>query len=87
MVDTREQTAGVIAAAFTVSRPAISQHLGVLRDAGLVTIRQDGRHRFYQARPDGLEPLRSWMESFWSTALDNLQRAAEAEQRSRGTTP
>ncbi len=83
MVEAEERTAGSIASSFDVSRPAISQHLGVLRDAGLVTIRQAGRQRFYRARPEGLQSLRAWLESFWTGALDQLQLVAEAEQARR----
>src|SRR6185369_741248 len=74
-----EMAAGVIAARFDVTRPAVSQHLAVLRAAGLVTERRDGTRRLYRARPAGLEPLRSWLGRFWDENLERLRVAAEAE--------
>ena len=76
-----EQPAGVIAARFEVTRPAISQHLAVLRAAGLVTERRDGTRRFYRARPEGLHDVREWLDTFWTHRLTDLQAAAEAAQR------
>src|SRR5437016_14489433 len=81
LVGTRELTAGEIAAHFEVTRPAISQHLGVLKEAGLVTERRDGRRRLYQARPEGLDELRSFFESFWDERLERFKLAAEQEER------
>ena len=78
-----ELPAGDIAARFDVSRPAISQHLAVLKAAGLVTERRVGRHRLYQVRPEALKELRSFIEGFWDDALSRLADAAEAEQRRR----
>ena len=76
-----EQPAGAIAARFDVTRPAISQHLAVLRAAGLVTERRDGRRRLYRARPEGLQDLRAWLDGFWTDRLSDLKTAAEAAQR------
>jgi len=76
-----EVPAGEIAAHFDVSRPAISQHLKVLKDAGLVTERRLGTKRLYRARPEGLSELRAFMEGFWDERLDALKRAAEREER------
>lgn len=76
-----ELSAGEIAAHFAVSRPAISQHLQVLADAGLVTVRRDGTRRMYLARAAGLADLRAFLETFWDERLLRLQQAAEAEQR------
>jgi DNA-binding transcriptional ArsR family regulator len=76
-----ELAAGEIAAHFAVTRPAISQHLKVLRDAGLVTERRAGTRRLYRARPEGLAELRSFLGEFWSTQLDRLKHAAEDEER------
>jgi len=74
-----------IADNFDVTRPAISQHLRVLLDAGLVSVRKDGTRRLYRARPEGLDDLHGWIESYWSAALDRLARAAENEHAaSRG---
>ena len=75
-----EQTVGELADHFPVSRPAISQHLRVLQDADLVTVRSEGTRRFYRARPEGLGELRSWLEEFWSDRLDILKREVEQEQ-------
>jgi DNA-binding transcriptional ArsR family regulator len=78
-----ELSAGEIAAHFEVTRPAISQHLGVLKEAGLVSERRDGTRRLYQARPEGLVELRSFLEGFWDERLDALRHAAE--QKEHGT--
>lgn len=61
----RELTAGAIAREFRITRPAVSQHVKVLREAGLVNERRDGTRRFYRVRPDGLAELRAFLESFW----------------------
>ena len=76
-----ELTAGAIAAHFDVTRPAISQHLTVLRDAGLVVERRDGTRRWYRARPDGTRELRAWLEAFWDDGLTRLAAVAEQEER------
>jgi DNA-binding transcriptional ArsR family regulator len=81
LVRERELTAGDIASGFDVSRPAISQHLGVLKEAGLVSERREGTRRFYRARPEGLKELREFLEGFWTFSLQQLKREAEAEQR------
>ena len=79
-----ELPAGAIAAQFgDVSRPAISQHLRVLRDAGLLVERREGTRRLYRTRPEGLRELRAFLEEFWDTRLEALRQAAEQEQRSR----
>ena len=80
LVRDRERTASDIASHFTVSRPAISQHLRVLSDADLVTVRREGTRRFYRARPEGLSELSGWMQEFWSVSLRNLKLEAEREQ-------
>jgi DNA-binding transcriptional ArsR family regulator len=76
-----EITAGEIASHFDVSRPAISQHLKVLREAGLVTERRQGTMRLYRARPEGLSEVRAFLEGFWDHRLEGLKRAAEREER------
>ena len=63
-----------------VSRPAVSQHLKVLSDAGLVTMRPSGTKRIYAARREGLDDLRRWLEQMWGDALDAFAEAAEKEQ-------
>jgi DNA-binding transcriptional ArsR family regulator len=84
LVRDRELPAGAIAANFgDVSRPAISQHLRVLREAALVTERRDGTRRLYRARPEGLGELRDFLEQFWDERLELLRREAEKEERSR----
>ena len=79
-----ELSAGEIASHFDVTRPAISQHLTVLKEAGLVNERRNGTRRLYQARPEGLEELRSFIEGFWDQRLDALRREAERKERKRG---
>ena len=74
-----ELAAGAIAARFDVTRPAVSQHLAVLRAAGLVSARRDGTRRLYRARPAALRPLRAWLDGFWDDGLERLRVAAEAE--------
>jgi DNA-binding transcriptional ArsR family regulator len=80
-----ELSAGEIASQFDVTRPAISQHLTVLKEAGLVNERRNGTRRLYQARPEGLAELREFLEGFWDQRLDALRREAERkERRKRG---
>jgi len=76
-----ERSAGEIAAHFDVTRPAISQHLRVLKEADLVVERKEGTRRFYRARPEALEELREFLEGFWEDNLTSLKRIAEREQR------
>jgi DNA-binding transcriptional ArsR family regulator len=77
-----ERTAGDVAAQFEVTRQAISQHLQVLLAAGLVVERREGPRRWYRARPEGLEEVRSYVEHMWPTALGRLKAAAEREHAS-----
>jgi DNA-binding transcriptional ArsR family regulator len=79
LVRRRELSAGEIAAHFDVSRPAISQHITILREAGLLTERRDGTRRLYRARPEALAGVRSFVEEFWVDHLDRLKQAAEQE--------
>ena len=83
LVRDEERTAGEIAEAFEVTRPAISQHLGVLKEAGLVDERRDGTRRFYRARPEGLRDLQRFLEEFWQDKLSRLKAAAEWEERKK----
>jgi len=74
--------AGDIARAFTVSRPAISKHLSILRRAHLVEERREGRHRMYHLNPEPLKAVDSWLNQyrqFWSASLNNLKAFVEAE--------
>jgi DNA-binding transcriptional ArsR family regulator len=80
LVRTNELSAGDIAAQFDVTWPAISQHLGVLKDAGLVTERRAGTRRLYRARPEGLQELRAFLESFWDERLALLKHEAERDE-------
>ncbi len=81
LVSGRELPAGEIASRFDVTWPAISQHLRVLKDAGLVSERRDGRRRLYRARREGLADLVAFLGTFWDERLDALRAAAEAERR------
>jgi DNA-binding transcriptional ArsR family regulator len=81
LVSSRELSAGAIARRFDVSRPAISQHLRVLKEAGLVAERRDGTRRFYRARPETIAELWAALEVFWSESLRSLKAAAEEEQK------
>lgn len=67
-----------IASGLPVSRPAVSQHLRVLRHAGLVSERREGTRRVYRIEPDGIRALRVYVDSFWSAALRQFAEAAEA---------
>jgi DNA-binding transcriptional ArsR family regulator len=78
-----ELSAGEIASGFEITRPAVSQHLGVLRDAGLVSERRDGTRRLYRIRPEGFTDLRSFLEVFWDENLERLKEAAELEEGRR----
>ncbi|MFN8524980.1 MAG: metalloregulator ArsR/SmtB family transcription factor [Chloroflexota bacterium] len=79
-----ERSAGDIASHFEVSRPAISQHLTVLKSAGLLTERRVGNRRLYRARPEGLASLRELLEEFWTDSLDALKQQIEHDQRDGG---
>jgi DNA-binding transcriptional ArsR family regulator len=67
-----ERTVTELAAEFSVTRPAVSQHLGVLASAGLVEVRQDGRFRRYRLNPGGMAALRSILDAFWTSELEQL---------------
>jgi DNA-binding transcriptional ArsR family regulator len=84
LVREQELSAGAIASQFDVSRPAISQHLGVLKEAGLVDERRNGTQRLYRARPQGLSELKTFLDGFWDEKLEALQREAEREEKKRG---
>ena len=80
LVANEELAAGEIAAAFDVTRTAVSQHLTVLKQAGLLTERRDGTRRLYRARPDGLAGLREFLDDMWAASLDAARRLVEAER-------
>jgi DNA-binding transcriptional ArsR family regulator len=81
LVRDEELSAGEIAAHFEVTRPAVSQHLSVLKEAGLVNERRNGTRRLYRARPEGLVELRAFLDEFWGERLEALKREAEREER------
>jgi DNA-binding transcriptional ArsR family regulator len=64
-----------------ISRPAVSQHLRVLRDGGLVVSRPDGTRRIYRLNPEGVTALRAWLDGVWSDALTGFQKTAESTSR------
>jgi DNA-binding transcriptional ArsR family regulator len=75
-----ERSAGEIAEAMSdVTFGAVSQHLKLLTEAGLVTRREKGRSRLYRARPEALGPVRDWLQSMWGDALERLKERAEKE--------
>jgi DNA-binding transcriptional ArsR family regulator len=77
-----ERAAGVLAAAFPhISRPAVSQHLRVLDDAGLVSIRRDGNRRLYRANASGLSDVWNFIDGMWTDRLAKLKHAAERAER------
>lgn len=77
LVRDEELPAGRLAAQFDVSRPAVSKHLRVLREAGLLHERREGRLRLYRADPAPLAELRAWLEAYWDERLDALRELAE----------
>ena len=80
-----ERSAGEIHRSFDdVTFGAVSQHLRVLEEAGLVASRSEGRHRYYRACREELGPLAGWLESMWDSALDRLALASELEAARRG---
>ena len=74
-----------LAAGLPVSRPAVSQHLKVLKDAGLVAERSEGVRRIYSVRREGLNELREWLDSFWGDALEAFKLEAEKSHKTRGS--
>jgi DNA-binding transcriptional ArsR family regulator len=79
LVRDRQLAAGEIAARFDVTRPTISQHLTVLRNAGLVGERRDGTRRLYHTRPEGLAELRSFLDGLWDDSLERLKLVVEQD--------
>jgi DNA-binding transcriptional ArsR family regulator len=76
-----ELSAGEIASHFEVTRPAVSQHLTVLKEAGLVDERRNGTRRLYRARPEGLDELKRFLDEFWGDRLEALKTEAEREEK------
>jgi DNA-binding transcriptional ArsR family regulator len=81
LVRDRELSAGAIAARFEISWPAVSQHLRVLREVGLVSERRAGTSRLYRSRPEALAEVRQFVERFWDTRLEQLKMEAETSER------
>src|SRR5690349_6027357 len=76
----RPSSVGELAGELPVSRPAVSQHLRVLKDAGLVVDQPDGTRRIYSIDPEGVDALRGYLDQFWSQALVNFKRVVEEKQ-------
>jgi DNA-binding transcriptional ArsR family regulator len=74
---TGPRAVSILAAGLPVSRPAVSQHLKALKDAGLVEERSEGARRIYSLRREGLLELRDWLDSFWGDALEAFKKEAE----------
>jgi DNA-binding transcriptional ArsR family regulator len=81
LVRDEERTVSNLADQFTISRPAISQHLKVLQDADLVNVRSEGTRRYYRARPEGLAELTEWLDGFWTSSLRRLAIEVERDQQ------
>jgi DNA-binding transcriptional ArsR family regulator len=84
MLAERERSAGELVAAFDISQPAISRHLRILREAGLVTVREEGQRRIYRLDAAPLAALDDWLmgyRRFWSTRLDRLEQRIEERRR------
>jgi DNA-binding transcriptional ArsR family regulator len=77
----RPQAVGELAGELPVSRPAVSQHLRVLKGAGLVTDRPEGSRRIYQVDPTGVAALRAYLDSFWNRSLASFKAAAERKDK------
>jgi DNA-binding transcriptional ArsR family regulator len=79
LVRDEPRSVGEIAAEFDISQQAVSQHLQVLRDAGLVAVRKAGQRRLYMVRPEGLETLETFLAELWPSGLERLKDAVESE--------
>lgn len=79
------RSVGEIAKGLPVSRPAVSQHLKVLKDAGLVTDQAEGTRRVYRVDPTGLGQMRAWLDQFWDTALRAFQAEVERDDPETGS--
>jgi DNA-binding transcriptional ArsR family regulator len=79
----RPSAVGELAGDLPVSRPAVSQHLKVLKDAGLVLDHADGTRRIYQLDPEGVDALRAYLDTFWNQALAAFRRAVEQDPKEK----
>ena len=84
---TRPQPVGGLAAGLPVSRPAISKHLRLMKDAGVVKMTEEGTRNLYELNFESLEELRRYLEGFWETSLSRLKNAAEVSYRAAKKTP
>ena len=82
LVRDEPQSVGEIASHFDITPQAVSQHLRVLKEAGLVDEVHEGTRHLFVLRPEGFEPVRAFLETFWSAQLTNLKRASERGKRS-----
>jgi DNA-binding transcriptional ArsR family regulator len=80
LVRDEPRSVGEIAAHFEITQQAVSQHLQVLKDAGLVAMRKDGQRRLYLVRPEGLATLDAFLSELWPAGLERLKRAVEADE-------
>ena len=85
LVREREMAAGTIARRFKLTRPAVSQHITVLREAGLLDERRAGAKRLYVVKPEGFDEIAEFIEGFWRPRLRRLKQAAEAVERGKTT--
>ena len=85
LVREREMAAGTIARRFKLTRPAVSQHIAILREAGLLDERRKGTQRFYVLRSEGFDELVKYVEGFWRPRLRRLKQVAEALERRKRT--
>lgn len=81
LLSERPRPVGELARELPISQPAVSQHLKVLKNAGLVTVRPFGARRVYQLAPDGLADVQAYLQAFWAQALAGLKEAAEGDER------
>lgn len=79
MLAVEPMSVGTLAGRVPVSRPAVSQHLKILTDAGLLAVRPDGTRRIYAVRPEGLADLRTWLDRYWDDVLANFHQAVLAQ--------
>lgn len=83
LVTDEELAVGDLVERVPASQPVVSQHLAILRDAGLVTVAKDGRRRLYRVDPHAMSQLRSFFDSYWSSSLDRLSAVAERTSAAR----
>jgi DNA-binding transcriptional ArsR family regulator len=84
LVGDGEVPSGEIAQHFDITHQAVSQHLKVLRDAGLLNERRDGTRRLYAIRPEAIESVRAYLDELWPASLDRLRDAVERDRHGRG---